>query len=230
MKSKLFAFICCLIMSAVAKPQINIDGTNKLNRIGHVDLSNKTVLVLNGVVEAWKMQDLAKHLGDDDVIHLVINSPGGSVAAGLMFINELESRRNQGDLKELHCYINDMAASMAAVISSYCDTVSIHKFGFIMIHEASYGCEGAQSEIKTCVDFAESWLGNIAEDVAANYGLTKKAYLKFQGRERYLTAKDSVGYGMADKVFKSIYHRGYEPAAPENMFRILFSDILDFYW
>lgn len=201
---------------------VNLAGTNPVQMHKHLDLSKGHVIVLEGRVEMWKMKALADKLSGAKVVHLVINSPGGSVAAGLEFINRVESLRNQGKLKRLQCYIKDMAASMGAIISSYCDGVLIHKYGFFMIHEASYGCMGLQSEVRKCVDFNDKWYKQIEEQVAKNYGLSHFRYLLFQGVERYLIAKEAVGYGFANAVFDSLYHEGFVPKPPKRRGRSLF--------
>lgn len=193
---------------------VNLKGDNEIFVHKHLDLSKKFVLVLEGRMEMWRMEDLTEKLEESKEVHLVINSPGGSVAAGLKFINRVEALRAQGKLKSLQCYIQDMAASMAAILSSYCDGVLIHKFGFFMIHEASYACSGSQGEIKRCVEFTESYLAQIDEDVASNYGLSVFRYKLFQGIERYMVSQKAVGFGFANAVFDTLYHNGYKPEEP----------------
>lgn len=194
---------------------VNLAGNNEIFVHKHLDLSKKFVLVLEGRMDMWNMEALADKLDESKEVHLVINSPGGSVAAGLKFINRVEALRAQGQLKSLQCYIQDMAASMAAIVSSYCDGVLIHKFGWFMIHEASYGCQGLQSEIKRCVEFSEEYLAQIDEDVASNYGLSVFRYKLFQGTERYMVAQKAVSFGFANAIFDTLYHNGFAPEEPE---------------
>lgn len=200
---------------APAKQQVNLKGTNKVYRHKHVDLSEKYVIVLEDDVVEWKMKDLAVALRSEKEVHLVINSPGGSVSAGLIFINEIEGLRNQGKLESLQCYVVDMAASMAAMISAYCDGLMIHKFGFLMHHAASYGVRGSQQEIQRQVAFTEGYLAQIWNDIAVRYGITTKQLNEFILPERYMNARETVKYGFANAVFESLYHEGYKPEPPK---------------
>lgn len=200
---------------APAGQQLNLEGTNKVYRHKHVDLSDKYVIVLEGDVVLWKMKELSKKLRGEREVHLVINSPGGSVAAGISFINEIEALRNQKKLKSLQCYVMDMAASMAAMISAYCDGLMIHKFGWFMHHEASYGVSGSQQEIQRQVEFSEAYLKQIWDDIAKRYGVTIEQLNNFILPERYMNANKTVKFGFANAVFESLYHEGYVPEMPK---------------
>ena len=220
MKKNIFALLILSFISvAMAGPKINKEGTNKLFYHKHIDLADKFVLVLEGTVNDWKMKALADKMDDvekDGVVSLVINSYGGSVDAGLVFINKLEAMKAQGKVKSLNCYIQNNAMSMAAIISSYCDGVLIHKFGSFMHHEASYGVQGQQSQIRSRVRYIEAFLDQVWEDVAKNYGLTKDELDAFVGFENFMSAKESVSFGLTNGLFNSLYHEGFVPEKPKS--------------
>ena len=211
----LFAVAFLLGMGpATSSPRVNLKGTNKVTKHKHLDLSDKFVIVLEGMVRLDRMQKLADKLEEvpaDGRVHLVINSYGGSVDAGLVFINKVEAYKAQGKMKFLHCYIQDNAMSMAAIISSYCDGVLIHKFGSFMHHEASYGMQGSQSQMRGRVKWVESFLLQIWTDVAENYGLSVKQLDSFIDKERFMSATEAVQYGFADGLYDTLYHEGYVP-------------------
>lgn len=201
-------------VSVTGSPRVNLKGTNKVIKHKHLDLSKKFVLVLEGTVEEDKMQKLADKLEEvpaDGRVHLIINSYGGSVDAGLIFINKVEAYKAQGKMKFLHCYIQDNAMSMAQIISSYCDGVLIHKFGSFMMHEASYGIRGSQSEVKGRVKWVEGFIAQIWADVAENYGLSVAQLNDFMDKERFMTATEAVQYGFADGLYDTLYHEGFIP-------------------
>lgn len=199
---------------AIAKPTINLKAKNKVIKKGHIDLSDKFVLVLEGTVVAAKMEALTEKLEevpDDGIVHLVISSYGGSVDAGLHFINRLQALKAQGMVKEFNCYIQDNAMSMAAMISSYCNSLGIHKFGSFLHHPASYGVRGSHPVIEKRVVYIGKWLDNVWVEVAENYGIKSKQFTELVGDEILLEANDTVRYGFADYIFDTLYHNGYTP-------------------
>lgn len=224
MKISSFIILVSLLActSGQGSPKVNLKGNNKVYKHEHLDLSKKFVLVLDGTVTDSNMQQLADKLEDvpnDGRVHLVINSYGGSVDAGLIFINKVEAYKAQGKMKFLHCYIQDNAMSMAQIISSYCDGVLIHKFGSFMMHEASYGMRGSQSEMRGRVKWVEGFLAQIWQDVASNYGLSMKQLNDFMDKERFMTATEAVKYGFADGLYDTLYHEGFVPEVKEfNLF------------
>lgn len=200
---------------AYGNQQVNPNGNNLIIRTKHIDLSKKYTIILKGEVTFPKMEALADALDGQKVINLIITSPGGSVAAGVHFINKVEALRNQGKLERLDCYIRGMAASMAAVISAYCDTVYIHKFALFMIHGASYAVRGHQEDIRTQVEFTEAYLTAIMYDLALRWGISLDELKGIQGRERYLISYQAAGYGFASYVFSSLYDNAINPYEDE---------------
>lgn len=65
-------------------------------------------------------------------IHLIINSPGGDVVTGFMFINAMEAIRAKGI--EIHCYVPQVAASMGFQIFLHCDKRIALSKSFLLWH------------------------------------------------------------------------------------------------
>lgn len=220
-----------LLISCNVFAKINLKGTNKVKTLDHIDLSEKTVLVMSDTVTDYVMEDLSEKMlelvkeKDIDELHLIIDSYGGSVDAGIKLINTIDSLKGQKKISSLQCYIYPNAMSMAQMISSYCDKVMIHKFGTLMLHEASYGLRGSQSQIKTRIMYIEKYLAQIWKDVAKNYGLSVEELNRFMNLERFLDAQETVQHGFADAIFNSLYHEGYEPE--EQSFFSLFSEKIE---
>lgn len=90
---------------------------------GTITLPKARTLTINGevtgaiVLQANEVYALA--LKSSDPIYFVINSPGGSVYAGLQMLTAMRAAKSRG--VKFHCLSTLMAASMAFQIYSYCD-------------------------------------------------------------------------------------------------------------
>lgn len=67
-------------------------------------------------------------------IQLVINSPGGSVVAGFLFLDRLTALKQRGTAVE--CYVAEVAASMAFQILLQCDSRYVLDTSFLLWHRA----------------------------------------------------------------------------------------------
>lgn len=89
------------------------------------------------VVRAPSILDYANRVFElaaesSDPIYVVINSPGGSVFAGLQFISALDQVRSQG--VEVRCVVPGMAASMAFQILIHCDKRYALRYSLLLWH------------------------------------------------------------------------------------------------
>lgn len=84
----------------------------------------------------------------NDVIFLHINSNGGRVDAGLQLINFMKQCQAK-IIGVLHCN----AASMGSGLALSCDELILNEHSTMMIHTASYGAYGKETDVKAHVDF-----------------------------------------------------------------------------
>lgn len=82
----------------------------------------------------------------EDVIEILINSPGGSVMEGYAIANHIRTLRHTG--KTVNCTIIGMAASIAAYITTACDTVRMHRDAIFMIHRTFANVSGRADELR----------------------------------------------------------------------------------
>lgn len=82
--------------------------------------SSKTIVIQGPVVNnvVGLADDLVKMSSEADTVDILINSPGGSVFAGFIFINAMEVVRARGT--KIRCLVTSMAASMAFQILAHC--------------------------------------------------------------------------------------------------------------
>ncbi len=136
------------------------------------------------------------HINNDD-IYLYINSPGGSVSAGMAIydtMNFIES--------DVSTICLGIAASMAAfLLSSGCKGKRfILPNADVMIHQPLGGAEGQASDIKIASDRIINLRLRLNKILAKNTGQTLKKIQKDTERDNYLNAESSIEYGLVDKI------------------------------
>src|SRR5688572_23517773 len=133
----------------------------------------------------------------DKDIHFYINSPGGSVYAGLGIYDVMQFIK-----PDVCTYCIGMAASMGALLL----TAGAPKKRFslphsrIMIHQPLGGAKGQASDIEIQAKeilFLKERLNAI---LAQHSGKSIEQVRKDTDRDNYLSAKESVEYGLIDKV------------------------------
>lgn len=135
----------------------------------------------------------------DKDIFMYINSPGGSVSAGLAIYDTM---------KYIKCDISTicigMAASMAAVIlSSGTKGKRIClPHSEVMIHQPLGGAQGQQSDIEIQAKHISKTRDLLNKILAENTGKTVTVLQKDTDRDNYMDAKSAVKYGLVDKIFE----------------------------
>lgn len=82
----------------------------------------KRVIQINGPIKNLKRQTdkmLALSASSDKPVDIIISSPGGSVIAGMFFIDAMDRAKSRG--VKIRCIVDKMAASMAMHIFGNCD-------------------------------------------------------------------------------------------------------------
>jgi ATP-dependent protease ClpP protease subunit len=86
--------------------------------------------------------------GENDKIHLFINSNGGHLdTAGAIISGILSSRA------EVTAFLMGATHSAASLISMYCHAVHVYDTAYMMIHTASFGSSGNTPTVKAHTDF-----------------------------------------------------------------------------
>jgi ATP-dependent Clp protease protease subunit len=140
------------------------------------------------------------HLESQDAdkdISLYINSPGGSVTAGLAILDTMNY---------IKCDVSTIClgecASMAAVLLS--NGTKGKRFvlpnSMVLIHQPSGGAQGQQTEIEIVADFMKKTRDRLNGILAANTGQSLETIQRDTERDNYMTAQEAVEYGLADRV------------------------------
>jgi len=133
----------------------------------------------------------------DKDIHMYINSPGGSVYAGLGIYDVMQFIKS-----DVCTYCIGMAASMGALLLTAGEKGKRYSLPHsrIMIHQPLGGAKGQASDIEIQareILFLKDRLNGI---LSYHSGRTMEQVKKDTDRDNYLSAKEAAEYGLIDKV------------------------------
>jgi ATP-dependent Clp protease, protease subunit len=137
----------------------------------------------------------------DKDIHLYINSPGGSITAGMAIYDTMQHIK-----PPVSTICVGMAASMGAFLLAGGEKGK--RFALphseVMIHQPLGGTRGQATDIKIHADRIIAMRQMLNELLAENTGQTLEKIEKDTERDNFLTAQEAMDYGLIDKV---IYKR-----------------------
>jgi ATP-dependent Clp protease protease subunit len=132
-------------------------------------------------------------------ISIYINSPGGSVTAGLAIYDTM-----QFCTCDVNTYCIGMAASMGAVLLAA--GTKGKRFALpnsdIMIHQVSGGAQGTASDVERTVEFMFKLKKRLIKILAHHTGKDDETVNRDSDRDYYMTAEEAKNYGLVDEVVK----------------------------
>ncbi len=141
-----------------------------------------------------QMQDQKKD------INIYINSPGGSVSAGLAIYDTM-----QFVTCDINTYCIGMAASMGSVL--LCAGTPGKRFALpnadIMIHQVSGGASGTASDVERTVEHMYKLKKRLNKIIARHTGKTEEQVERDADRDHWMTAAEAAAYGLVDKVLEN---------------------------
>src|SRR6201997_5458381 len=148
-------------------------------------------------------------------INLYINSPGGSVTAGLAIYDTM-----QFVTCDVATYCMGIAASMGAVLLTAGTKGKRYALpnSDIMIHQVSGGAQGSASDVERTVEYMFKLKKRLIGILAHHTGKTSEQLQYDSDRDYWITAQQAKEYGLVDEVVKSRKDVAPEPlpAATEN--------------
>ena len=137
----------------------------------------------------------------DKDIQFYINSPGGSITAGMAIYDTMQYIK-----ADVSTICIGMAASMGAfLLSSGAKGKRIAlPNAEIMIHQPSGGSQGQATDIQIQAERILKMKKHLNEILAANTGKSVEVIERDTERDHFLTPEEAVEYGLIDKV---IYKR-----------------------
>lgn len=132
-------------------------------------------------------------------INLYINSPGGSVTAGLAIYDTMQFLTC-----DVNTYCIGMAASMGAVLLAAGARGKRYALpnSDIMIHQVSGGAQGTASDVERTVEFMFKLKKRLIKILAHHTGKDEETVKVDSDRDYYMTAEEAQRYGLVDEVVK----------------------------
>ncbi|MGN0765131.1 MAG: ATP-dependent Clp endopeptidase proteolytic subunit ClpP [Christensenellales bacterium] len=138
----------------------------------------------------------------DKDISVYINSPGGSVTAGLAIYDTMQY---------IKCDVSTICVGMAASMGAFLLSSGAKGKRYalpnseVMIHQPLGGAQGQASDIVITANHIQKTKEKLASILAANCNQSFEKVMQDTDRDNYLSAQDALEYGLIDKIF---YKRG----------------------
>ena len=136
----------------------------------------------------------------DKDINLYINSPGGSVTAGMAIYDTMQY---------VKCDVSTMCMGMAASMGAFLLSGGTKGKRLalpnaeIMIHQPSGGAQGQASEIEIAAEHILRTKKKLNTILSENTGQPYETIVKDTERDNWLTAQEALEYGLIDKVMEN---------------------------
>lgn len=130
-------------------------------------------------------------------ISLYINSPGGSVTAGMAIYDTMQY---------IKCDVSTICMGMAASMGAFllAGGAKGKRMALpnaeIMIHQPSGGAQGQATDIKIVADHILKTKKKLNEILAANTGQPLEVIVADTERDNYMSAEEAVAYGLIDSI------------------------------
>lgn len=136
----------------------------------------------------------------DKDINLYINSPGGSVTAGMAIYDTMQY---------VKCDVSTMCMGMAASMGAFLLSGGTKGKRLalpnaeIMIHQPSGGAQGQATEIEIAAEHLLRTKKKLNTILSENTGQPYETIVKDTERDNWLTAQEALEYGLIDKVMEN---------------------------
>lgn len=130
-------------------------------------------------------------------IHIYVNSPGGSVTAGLAIYDTMQYIK-----PDVRTYCIGQAASMGALILSAGAKGKRYSLPYsrIMIHQPWGGTQGTASDIHIQAQEILKLKGHLTQILAKHTGQDIERIKKDSDRDFFMSAEEAKDYGLVDEV------------------------------
>lgn len=133
----------------------------------------------------------------DKDINLYINSPGGSVTAGMAIFDTMQY---------IKCDVSTICMGMAASMGAFLLAAGAKGKRFalpnseIMIHQPSGGSKGQATDIQIQAEWLLKMKRNLNRILSENTGKPIETIERDTERDNFMSANEAVAYGLIDKV------------------------------
>ena len=192
-------------MSEIFFPNIfaNINGSDRTLNIPSYEFEKNRVISLNGEINDWTAFSVISQLRylngkSQEDITMYINSPGGSVHAGLAIFDCMKHG--------IGCEVNTVATGRAASMGAFLLAAGTKGKRYatphaeIMIHQPLGGVQGQATDISLVADHIQFLKRKLAEILSGECGQPLKKIMHDTERDNWMTSGSAKAYGLIDHV------------------------------
>lgn len=183
-----------------------VNGLNIVDYQYFHNLLNNRTIILNSEIDESILETVVLPLQqfekDDSVapVTLYLNTPGGSVADGLMLCNIIDNYK-----KKLNIIVPSYACSMGTIILCSGNnnpnvTKYAYPFSFALIHSGQTLVGGEATSVEDIVSFNKEVDNRIREYIIKNTNITEEMYNEHHRKQWYISAPQMVAFGLVDKI------------------------------
>lgn len=161
------------------------------------------IIILDGEVNSHSSSLITAQLlfleadNPDKAISFYINSPGGSVTAGMAILDTMNFIK-----PDIHTIVMGQAASMGSLLANA--GTKGHRYilpnARHMIHQPLGGASGQATDVEIQARELLRWKKVLTDIYVQNTGKDYETLRQDMERDFFMTAEEAVAYGLADKV------------------------------
>ena len=131
-------------------------------------------------------------------ITVFVDSPGGSVVAGMYAIQAVKALRVTHSGLRLTCYVHSAASMAFHFVQLACDKRVVSEVSILMQHQASAGMSGKWGELESRVQLIRQIIDLLDRKIAARLRLTVPAYRDLIVNDWWLVGRAAIRARAAD--------------------------------
>lgn len=147
---------------------------------------------------------------DADTINLFIDSPGGDVFQARAMATGLQRHK-----AKVQAHVDGLCASAATTIACACDTVTMARGAFYMIHKAWAWAIGNSDDMMHTAELLEKADGEILNEYVSKTGADREELAQLVAAETWFTAEEALDQGFVDSIFD-----GNDDDSVENLYNL----------
>ncbi len=197
MDSKLYNALVPMVVEQTGKGERSYDIFSRLLNDRIIFLSDEVNDTTASLVVAQLL--FLEAQDPDKDISFYINSPGGSVTAGMAIYDTMNY---------VKCDVSTICIGMAASMGAFLLSAGTKGKRIalpnseIMIHQPLGGARGQATDIKIQADLILRTRDNLNRILAENTGRSIEEIARDTERDNFMTAKQALEYGLIDKIFE----------------------------
>lgn len=157
-------------------------------------------VAVRGYIGEWGVSDrdfiaAVEAYGEVDTIEVAINSRGGEVDHALSIFNFLKNHPARVNMR-----VDGVAMSAASIILMAGDDIAMPANAILMVHSPWSYASGNADDLRQAADVLDTFESALLETYQARSGKTADELKTMLADETFMTAKEAVAHGFADRL------------------------------